>query len=61
MRVQSNPVNGSPDNGSILLLVQIQAGPERNDKLLCKKIWLKVQYNPHNGSILDDIWVILMF
>ena len=26
-QIQSNPVNGSPDNGSILLLVQFMAGP----------------------------------
>ena len=26
-QVQSNPLNGSPDNGSIRLLVQVLAGP----------------------------------
>ena len=27
MQVQSNPLNGSPDNGSIRLLVQVLGGP----------------------------------
>ena len=27
LKIQSNPLNGSPDNGSILLLVQVLASP----------------------------------
>ena len=51
-KLQCNPLNGSADSGSICLLDHYLAGPEWNEGLIRKNIWIIVEKNPHNGSFL---------